>query len=60
MNDLGALCPPYDKVEQGLDLLQEAMTAVGVTPAEDFHIVLQLAGPDCFDYVSYHMLQQCN
>ncbi|ESO95150.1 hypothetical protein LOTGIDRAFT_203892 [Lottia gigantea] len=29
VNDIGALCPILEKVEQGLDLLQEAITSVG-------------------------------
>ena len=51
-NDLGALCPTFDRPEQGLDLLQEAITQQNLTPGEDFHIVLNLGGQECFDYVS--------
>ena len=51
-NDLGCLCPQLDKVEQGLDLIQEAITATGLTPGDDFHIILNSAGHEMFDYVS--------
>ena len=52
VNDMGALCPTYDRPEQGIDLLQEAITAQGLAPGTDFNIMLNLAGPDVFDYVS--------
>lgn len=39
-----------DKPEQGLDLLQEAMTQLGLTPGKDFHVVLNCAGHETFDY----------
>ena len=52
MNDIGAMCPTFDKPEQGLDLLQEAITNCGLTPGEDFFIGLNCAGPEIFDYVS--------
>ena len=52
VNDLGALCPNFDRVEQGLDLIQEAITQQGLTPGEDFHIALNLQGQEIFDYVS--------
>lgn len=50
-NDLGALCPSYDKPEQGLDILQDAITSLELTPGEDFFIALNLAGKEIFDYV---------
>lgn len=49
-NDLGALCPSYDKPEQGLDILQDAITSLELTPGEDFFIALNLAGKEIFDY----------
>lgn len=52
MNDIGAMCPTFDKPEQGLDLLQEAITNCGLTAGEDFFIGLNCAGPEIFDYVS--------
>lgn len=50
-NDIGALCPSYDKPEQGLDILQDAITSLELTPGEDFFIALNLAGNEIFDYV---------
>lgn len=50
-NDIGALCPSYDKPEQGLDILQDAITSLELTPGEDFFIALNLAGKEIFDYV---------
>ena len=52
-NDLGALCPQLDKPEQGLDLLQEAITSLGLNPGVDFHLVLNCAAHEVFDFVSY-------
>eukprot|EP00105_Crassostrea_gigas_P036773 XP_019920921.1 PREDICTED: enolase 4-like isoform X4 [Crassostrea gigas] len=49
-NDIGALCPSYDKPEQGLDILQDAITSLELTPGEDFFIALNLAGKEIFDY----------
>lgn len=42
----------FDKPEQGLDMLQESMTRLGLTPGEDMYIGLNLAGHEIFDYVS--------
>lgn len=50
VNDIGAMCPTFDKPEQGLDLLQEAITNCGLTAGEDFFIGLNCAGPEMFDY----------
>lgn len=50
VNDIGAMCPTFDKAEQGLDLLQEAITNCGLTAGEDFFIGLNCAGPEIFDY----------
>ena len=50
-NDIGALCPSYDKPEQGLDILQDAITSLELTPGEDFFIALNLTGKEIFDYV---------
>lgn len=52
MNEVGALCPTYDKPEQGLDLLQDAISAQGLNAGEHFHIALNCAGHEIFDYVS--------
>ena len=53
MNELGALCPTYDRPETGLDLLQEAITSVGLTAGQDFHIALNCAAQEIFDYVRF-------
>lgn len=50
VNDVGALCPSYDRPEQGLDLLQDAMTSLGLTPGEHFNIALNCAGHEIFDF----------
>jgi enolase len=49
------MCPTFDKPEQGLDLLQEAITNCGLTAGEDFFIGLNCAGHEIFDYVSYKL-----
>lgn len=56
-NDIGALCPSYDKPEQGLDILQDAITSLELTPGEDFFIALNLAGKEIFDYVGSHFMK---
>ena len=53
-NDIGALCPTYDKAEQGLDILMEAMMNQELNPGEDFFIALNCAGHEIFDYVRRH------
>jgi len=52
-NDVGALCPQLEKPEQGLDLLQEAITSLGLSPGVDFHLVLNCAAHEALDFVSY-------
>jgi len=52
-NDFGALCPQFDRPEQGLDLLQEAITSLGLSPGVDFHLALNCAAHEAFDFVSY-------
>ena len=32
VNDFGSYCPQYDRPEQGLDLLTEAIASAGLTP----------------------------
>ena len=56
VSDVGALMMPFDRPEQGLDMIQEAMGHVGLTPGEDFFIALNLAGHEIFDYVSMNGL----
>ncbi|CAH1784880.1 unnamed protein product [Owenia fusiformis] len=50
VNDNGALVPTMDRPEQGLDMIQEAMTLLELTAGEDFHIVINAAGQECFDF----------
>lgn len=50
VNELGALLPVFERPEQGLDLLQEAITAANLTPGEDIHIALNAAGHEMFDF----------
>ena len=42
----------FERPEQGLDMIQEAMSQFELTPGEDFYIALNLAGHEIFDYVS--------
>jgi len=46
------VCPQLDRPEQGLDLLQEAITSLGLSPGVDFHLVLNCAAHEAFDFVS--------
>ncbi|KAK7110143.1 enolase 4-like [Littorina saxatilis] len=48
--ETGALCPVFDKPEQGLDLLVEAITAANLTPGEDMHIAINAAAHEMFDF----------
>lgn len=52
VNDTGAFCTPLDRVEQGLDLIQDAMKQLNLEPANDFFFALNLSGHEIFDYVS--------
>ncbi|XP_038070575.1 enolase 4-like isoform X1 [Patiria miniata] len=49
VNDLGGYCPQYDRPEQLLDLAQEAITALELTPGEDIFIGLNCAASEMFD-----------
>ena len=51
-NDLGALCPLFERPEQGLDLIQEAIVSIGLVPGTDYHLGINCAGHEFFDYVS--------
>ena len=51
MNDLGGYCPQFDRPEQLLDLAQEAMTALELTPGEDVFIGINCAAQEFFDMV---------
>ena len=53
VNELGALCPVLEKPEQGLDMLQEAVTSLELTAGEDFFFAINCAGHEIFDYVSF-------
>jgi len=50
-NDWGALCPQFDRPEQGLDLLEDAIKQLGMTPGQDFSVVLNCAGHEILDHV---------
>nr|KAG5686404.1 hypothetical protein BaRGS_023704 [Batillaria attramentaria] len=50
VSETGALCPVFEKPEQGLDLLQEAITAANLTPGEDIHIAINAAAHEMFDF----------
>ncbi|XP_052795928.1 enolase 4-like isoform X3 [Mya arenaria] len=50
VTDLGALMVSFDRPEQGLDMIQESMTRLGLTPGEDLYLGLNLAGHEIFDY----------
>lgn len=49
-NDWGALCPQFDRPEQGLDLLEDAIKQLGLTPGQDFSLVLNCAGHEILDH----------
>ncbi|XP_033756351.1 enolase 4-like isoform X4 [Pecten maximus] len=49
-NDIGAFCPTFDRPEQGLDLLQEAITQCELTVGEDFFLAINCAAYEIFDY----------
>jgi len=46
------LCPQFDRPEQGVDLLQEAITSLGLSPGVDFHLALNCAAHEALDFVS--------
>ncbi|XP_053400726.1 enolase 4-like [Mercenaria mercenaria] len=50
VTDTGALMMTFDRPEQGLDLIQESMGRLGLTPGEDLYMALNLAGHEIFDY----------
>jgi enolase len=52
VSDTGAICPQFDRPEQGMDLIQDACRELGFTEGE-FNIVLNLAGQEIFDYVRF-------
>ncbi|XP_033632663.1 enolase 4-like [Asterias rubens] len=59
VNDLGGYCPQFDRPEQLLDLAQEAMTALELTPGEDVFIGINCAAQEFFDMDKgkYEMVQ---
>ncbi|XP_052282820.1 enolase 4-like isoform X2 [Dreissena polymorpha] len=50
VTDIGALMMPFDRPEQGLDMILESMGRLGFTPGEDLYLALNLAGHEYFDY----------
>ena len=56
-DSVGALCPTFDRAEQGLDMLLEAITQLELTPGIDFHLAINCAAQEIYDSVStYHTL----
>ncbi|XP_064630130.1 enolase 4-like isoform X2 [Lineus longissimus] len=49
VSDSGAICPTFDRPEQGMDLIQDAWRELNFIDGE-FNIVLNLAGHEIFDY----------
>lgn len=50
LSDFGALCPVYDKPEQGLDMIADAVSNLGFEMGKDFFFVLNCSAHECFDY----------
>lgn len=51
-NTFGSVCPTLDRVEQGLELLSEAMAAVDCEVGTDFYIGVTCNPWDILDTVS--------
>ena len=51
-SELGVVMPLIERPEQGIEMIQEAMNVLGLTPGEDFHIALNCAAHEIFDFVS--------
>nr|XP_054766572.1 enolase 4-like [Lytechinus pictus] len=49
VNDNGTFTPQYDRQEQFLDLVQEAVTALELTPGEDISIALNCAAHEIYE-----------
>eukprot|EP00058_Branchiostoma_floridae_P023445 XP_002608935.1 hypothetical protein BRAFLDRAFT_85491 [Branchiostoma floridae] len=47
--DLGAYAPQYDKLEQPLDLVQEALAALELQAGEDVHMAINCAAHEMFE-----------
>lgn len=47
----GGLLPNFEKLEQPLDFIQEAATAVGLTAGQDVFIGIDCAAHEIFDHV---------
>ena len=50
LSDSGAICPVYDKPEQGLDAIADAVNSCGFDIGKDFFFVLNASAHECFDY----------
>lgn len=50
LSDSGAVCPVYDKPEQGLDAIADAVSSCGFEMGKDFFFVLDSSAQECFDY----------
>ena len=49
--DNGGLCPIFERPEQGLDMLQEAITSLGLKPGKDFYLAINCAAHEMWDNV---------
>lgn len=49
-SELGVVMPLIERPEQGIEMIQDAMTVLGLTPGEDFHIALNCAAHETFDF----------
>ncbi|KAH9503222.1 Enolase 4 [Bulinus truncatus] len=50
VNENGALCPPLDVPNQGLDLIIEAINAQGLTLNKDMHLAINISANELFDH----------
>lgn len=50
LNDFGALCPVFDKPEQGLDMIADVVSQQGFEMGTDFFFILNASANEFFDY----------
>lgn len=46
--------PSYEKLEQPIDLIQDAAISVGLAPGQDIFIGIECAAHEIFDLVSHN------
>lgn len=56
VSDIGAITVQFDKPEQVLDLIIEAIEGAGFTPGKDFSIVIDCAADEVVDMVNFIFL----